>query len=54
LRVVLDGDAGDDILNPDNIGTGDKAAMIQEDINDEFRGTRAGRVLSLTIRKGRP
>jgi hypothetical protein len=45
LNVLLDGNAGDDILNPDNLGTSDKSIMIQEDLNDEFRDQRVGRVL---------
>jgi secreted PhoX family phosphatase len=45
LNVLLDGSAGDDILNPDNLGTSDKSIMIQEDLNDEFRDQRVGRVL---------
>lgn len=33
LEVVLDGDDGDPILNPDNLGISDQALMIQEDHN---------------------
>jgi secreted PhoX family phosphatase len=50
LQVLLDGDAGDDILNPDNLATSNKSIMIQEDINDEFRGKRAGRVLQFDLK----
>jgi hypothetical protein len=44
LEVLLEGDKGDPILNPDNISASDRALMIQEDINTEFRGQRAGRI----------
>jgi hypothetical protein len=33
LRVVLDGDDGDDMFNPDNLGMSDEALVIQEDRN---------------------
>lgn len=33
LKVVLDGDAGDDLVNPDNLGINDKALVIDEDRN---------------------
>jgi Bacterial protein of unknown function (DUF839) len=44
LEVLLEGDKGDPILNPDNISASDRALMIQEDINTEFRGQRPGRI----------
>ncbi|MGZ5317824.1 MAG: hypothetical protein ACXWFT_05325 [Actinomycetota bacterium] len=38
LEVVLDGDDGDDIVNPDNLGISDQALVIQEDRNDTSSG----------------
>jgi hypothetical protein len=35
--VMLDGDAGDDIRNPDNVATSKNSLMIQEDLNDYNR-----------------
>jgi hypothetical protein len=49
LRVTLDGDAGDNILNPDNLGSSFKSVMLQEDINDEFRGVHPGRILRYNL-----
>ena len=37
LSVVLDGDAGDPIINPDNLEATSKALVIQEDRNSEHR-----------------
>lgn len=37
IEVILDGDAGDDIVNPDNIGTSRRTLLIQEDRNSEHR-----------------
>jgi hypothetical protein len=37
LTAVLDGDAGDDIVNPDNLDASAKALVIQEDRNSEHR-----------------
>lgn len=37
LAVILDGDVGDDIRNPDNIATSKNSLMIQEDLNDYNR-----------------
>lgn len=34
VSILLDGDNGDDLRNPDNIETSKKSIMIQEDIND--------------------
>jgi hypothetical protein len=53
LRAILDGDAGDNILNPDNLATSDKSLMIQEDLNEEFRGKRTARVLRYDFRTKR-
>ena len=38
LEVVLDGDAGDDIVNPDNLGIDPRVLLIQEDRNDTASG----------------
>jgi hypothetical protein len=38
LEVVLDGDAGDDLVNPDNLGISDRALVIQEDRNSVASG----------------
>ena len=38
LEVVLDGDAGDDIVNPDNLGIDQHVMLIQEDRNDTSSG----------------
>jgi hypothetical protein len=45
--VVLDGDAGDDIVNPDNLGISDRALVIQEDRNDTSSGYARIHVLDL-------
>jgi hypothetical protein len=37
LSVLLDGDAGDPIINPDNVAASPKALIIQEDRNSEHR-----------------
>jgi hypothetical protein len=34
ISILLDGDADDDLRNPDNIATSKKSIMIQEDLND--------------------
>jgi len=34
ISILLDGDDGDDLRNPDNIATSKKSIMIQEDLND--------------------
>jgi Bacterial protein of unknown function (DUF839) len=34
ISILLDGDDGDDVRNPDNIATSKKSIMIQEDLND--------------------
>jgi hypothetical protein len=38
LEVVLDGDAGDDIVNPDNLGIDERVLLVQEDRNDAASG----------------
>lgn len=44
LEVLLEGDKGGPVLNPDNIAVSDSSLMIQEDINTEFKGQRPGRI----------
>ena len=34
ISILLDGDEGDDLRNPDNIATSKKSIMIQEDLYD--------------------
>ncbi|MGZ8651370.1 MAG: hypothetical protein ACXWX5_04240 [Actinomycetota bacterium] len=50
LEVVLDGDAGDDIVNPDNLGIDERVLLIQEDRNDTASGYN--RVLMLDLTSG--
>jgi hypothetical protein len=38
LQVILDGDAGDDVYNPDNLDTSARSIVIQEDRESPFRG----------------
>lgn len=38
LEVVLDGDAGDDLVNPDNLGINETTLVIQEDRNKASSG----------------
>lgn len=38
LKLLLDGDTGDDLVNPDNIDTSPQSVVIQEDRNSEHRG----------------
>ena len=38
LEVVLDGDAGDDLYNPDNLDTAAGVVVFQEDPESPFRG----------------
>jgi hypothetical protein len=38
LTLLLDGDAGDDLVNPDNLDTSPQSVVIQEDRNSEHRG----------------
>jgi hypothetical protein len=50
LEVILDGDDGDRILNPDNLGIGGTTLMIQENHNDE--DSRAARVWAYDLTTG--
>jgi hypothetical protein len=52
LSLLLDGDTGDEILNPDNIASSVNTVMMLEDINDEFRGVHPGRVLRYDLHHG--
>jgi hypothetical protein len=59
LTVLLDGDAGDNIVNPDNLDTSTRSLMIQEDRNSEHRhnadmGPQTGysRVLAYNLATG--
>jgi secreted PhoX family phosphatase len=57
LDVVLDGDKGDDIRNPDNVAVsaGGKTLLIEEDLNGYNRQENSdatGRVLSLDLESG--
>ncbi len=55
LRVLLDGDTGDDIRNPDGIAANTSSIMIQEDLNEDNRETDAentGRILAYDIAAG--
>jgi hypothetical protein len=38
LKLVLDGDKGDDLYNPDNLDTGPGVVVFQEDRESPFRG----------------
>jgi hypothetical protein len=38
LTMILDGDAGDDLINPDNMAASSKVLVIQEDRESAFRG----------------
>jgi hypothetical protein len=48
LEVVLDGDAGDPIVNPDGLGLNDQALVIQEDRNDTSSGVAKIHVYDLS------
>ena len=37
FSIILDGDMGDDMRNPDNLGSSKKSLMIQEDLSDYNR-----------------
>ena len=50
LSVVLDGDAGDDMFNPDNLGITSRTLMIQEDRNYAHSGY--ARVLAYDLSAG--
>ncbi len=50
LSVVLDGDAGDDMFNPDNLGITARTLMIQEDRN--YARSGYARVLAFDLSTG--
>ncbi|MGB8702409.1 MAG: alkaline phosphatase PhoX [Thermosynechococcaceae cyanobacterium] len=50
LQILLAGDVGDPIINPDNLATSDRSIMIQEDQNGEFRGKRPARIWHYDLR----
>jgi hypothetical protein len=56
LTLLLSGGQGDDIYNPDNLGTSDRYLVIQEDRNSEFRDAAFsggyGRVLVYELETG--
>jgi hypothetical protein len=56
LTLLLAGDQGDDIYNPDNLGTSARSLMIQEDRNSEFRDAPFsggyGRILRYDLKDG--
>lgn len=55
FTVLLDGDAGDDIRNPDNIDADETTVMIQEDLNGYNRAENSdatGRILAYDIASG--
>jgi hypothetical protein len=51
LTPIIDGDHGDDILNPDNVAASKKALILQEDHNANNAGVY-GRVLVYDLKKG--
>jgi hypothetical protein len=51
VTLLLDGDRGDDIVNPDNIDTSVHSVVIQEDRESAFRGVH-NRVLVYDIKSG--
>ena len=55
FTVLLDGDAGDDIRNPDNIDGDASTLMIQEDLDEYNRlenSSETGRILAFNIASG--
>ncbi len=55
LNVLLDGDAGDDIRNPDNIDANASTILIQEDLNADNReadSDNTARILAYDIGSG--
>jgi hypothetical protein len=59
MRMIINGDGGDDLFNPDNMDTSEQVLMIQEDRESAFRaGTPAnsggyGRVMEYRFSDGR-
>jgi hypothetical protein len=56
LKLLLSGSQGDDLYNPDNLGTSNRYLVIQEDRNSEFRDAAFsggyGRVLVYELQTG--
>jgi hypothetical protein len=56
LKLILDGDAGDDLYNPDNLDTAKGKVVFQEDRESEFRDPPFsggyGRVMVYDIKSG--
>jgi len=55
LQVLLDGDAGDDLRNPDNLDANATTIMLQEDLNEYNRtpdSDATGRILAYDIASG--
>ena len=55
LQVLLDGDAGDDLRNPDNLDANATTIMVQEDLNGYNRAPDSdatGRILAYDIASG--
>jgi hypothetical protein len=56
LTLLLDGDAGDDMVNPDNLDTSAHSVVLQEDRNSEHRGAEVaggfGRIIVYDIKSG--
>jgi hypothetical protein len=56
VTLLLDGDAGDDIVNPDNLDTSPHSVVLQEDRNSEHRGAEVaggfGRIIVYDIKTG--
>ena len=55
LQVLLDGDAGDDLRNPDNLDANATTIMLQEDLNGYNRAADSeatGRILAYDIASG--
>ena len=50
ITLVLSGDQGDDLFNPDNLAASPKSLMIQEDITSDF--PRYGRILRYDLATG--
>ncbi|MDQ2911180.1 MAG: DUF839 domain-containing protein [Actinomycetota bacterium] len=56
LKLLLDGDAGDDLYNPDNLDTSKRSLVFQEDRESEFRDPPFsggyGRVMVYDLKSG--
>ncbi len=52
LKVILDGDTGDDIYNPDNLATSTRSLVIQEDRESPFARLALCESVGLVLRNG--